>query len=137
MPEKTFKCKEKKSRIISRIKRPLIDIEAYSHLKKRWISIPEVLADTGADISILPKYIGEILIEDFTIGKRDEIRGIVPHAEIIIFIHTLRFKVDDKIFELPVAIADSDNIPPILGRIKGLDIFKCIFENGDRIVIHW
>lgn len=137
MPEKVFDYKEKKGLLFSTINRPLINVEAYSKLKERWFEIPEILADTGADVSILPRYIGEILLEDFTSGKREEIRGIVPHSKLIIFIHTLCFRINSKEFHLPTGIADCDDVPPIIGRINGLDIFKCIFDNGKKTIIKW
>ncbi len=59
MPEKSFKYKEKKSGIFGKVGRPLIDLEIYSQTKKRWLIISEVLADSGADVSLLPRYIGK------------------------------------------------------------------------------
>ncbi len=137
MPEKAFDYKERKGLLLSRVNRPLIDVESYSKLKDRWFEIPEILADTGADISILPRYIGEILLEDFTKGKKEEIRGIVPYSKLIIFLHTLRFRINSKEFNLVVGVADSDDVPPILGRIDGLDIFRCVFDNGKKTIIKW
>lgn len=133
MPKYTFKYKQKASGILGKINRPLIDIEAYSEVERDWIFIPEVLADTGADISILPRKIGEILIKDITSGKYLEIRGIAPSSYVVVFLHNLKIKIGNEKIYTRVAIADSDDVPPILGRVKGLDLFFTSFIKG-RII---
>lgn len=131
----SFTYKEQESGIFGKILRPLIDIEIYSELESDWIKIKDVLADTGADVSILPRDTGELMVQDFLLGKVQEIKGIVPYAQLIVYIHELRFRINSKEFILPVAIADSSEIPPILGRIKGLDIFNVNFNKGRTLNI--
>ncbi len=131
----SFTHKEQESGIFGKILRPLIDIEIYSELESDWIKIKDVLADTGADVSILPRDTGELMVQDFLLGKVQEIKGIVPYAQLIVYIHELRFRINSKEFILPVAIADSSEIPPILGRIKGLDIFNVNFNKGRTLNI--
>ena len=63
MHKKNFDYKECDSGIFGKVKRPLISIDVKSYTGE-WIHLRDVLADTGADISILPRDIGEILIED-------------------------------------------------------------------------
>ncbi len=126
-----------KSLIFGRVKRPLISLEAYSITRKIWIPIYNVLVDTGADISILPQNIGELLVDDITVGKRIEIRGVVPYSFLICYLHTLTFKINTREFTLPVALADSDDVPCILGRIKGLDLFDARFINGTELALSW
>ena len=129
----SFEYKEQESLIFGKLLRPLIMIEVYSSSKNKWFVIENVLADTGADISILPRDIGEVLISDVTSGTIQEIKGIVPFARLMVFIHNLKFRINGKEFELPVAIADSHAIPPILGRVRGLDIFNVSFQKGKKI----
>jgi hypothetical protein len=131
----SFNYKEKESGIFGKILRPLIDLEIYSELEKDWIKIEDVLADTGADISILPRDTGELLIKDITRGELQEIKGIVPFARLVVYIHNLKFRINSIEFDLPVAIADSNDTPPILGRIKGLDLFDANFKKGQKINI--
>ena len=45
--------------------------------------------------------------------------------------------MDKKEFELPVAISDSNDVPPILGRVKGLDLFDANFLKGEKIKLRW
>ena len=39
-------------------------------------------------------------------------------------------KIGEFEFKAPFAIADSDDVPPILGRSKGLDLFEAMFYKG-------
>jgi len=135
MPEKTFDYMEKESGIFGKVLRPLIEVEIEG--KTEWIKIDNALADTGADISILPRDIGDLLIEDVTKGKPYEIKGIVPYAKLIVYIYQLKFRINGKNFELPVAISDSNDVPPILGRAKGLDLFDANFSYGETTKLSW
>lgn len=133
MPRQIFPYpyKEKESGIFGKTKRPLIDLRIFSETRRNWLLVAEVLADTGADISILPRTIGEELVSDIKKGRYLEIRGITPGAYTEVFIHNLICKIGESFkFKAPFAIADSDDVPPILGRFKGLDLFEAIFYRG-------
>jgi hypothetical protein len=123
---------EKRSKILGRVKRPLVPIEIARG--KEWIPVDEVLADTGADITLLPRFIGELVVDDITKGKYVEIKGVVPSAALIAFIHDLRLRVAGKVFKTKVGIADSNDIPPILGRFKSLDLFGIGFQKGREMI---
>ncbi len=135
MPEKIFDYTEKESGLFGRVLRPLVAVEIKGETE--WIRIENMLADTGADISILPRDVGDLLMKDITKGKPHEVKGIVPYAKLIVYIHQLRFRINGKEFELPAAISDSNDVPPILGRVKGLDMFRCIFDSGKKMIIKW
>lgn len=126
-----YEYRDGESRIFKKVKRPLISFEVKT--KDGWLSLTDVLVDTGADISVLPKDIGERIIGDITKGKKFEIRGVVPDAKLVVFLHNLIFKIENKEFQLPIPIADSNDVPQILGRVKGLDLFNVEFLKGKKI----
>jgi hypothetical protein len=128
-----FPYKEEKSDIFKTVKRPRIKLKVFSQTEKEWVLIDEVLADTGADFSVLPRYIGEMLVKDITKGKYIEIKGVVPGVRLIAYIHNLKIRINEKEFEAPVALADSDDVPMIFGRIKGLDLFDANFLKGEKL----
>lgn len=129
----SFEYKEQDSGIFGKVGRPLVKFEVYSFTRSRWLELTDVLADSGADISILPRNIGESIVDDITKGKLVEIKGVVPYAKVTVYVHNLKFRINSKEFELPVAIADSDDVLPILGRVKGLDLFNANFNKGKVI----
>ena len=55
------------------------------------------------------------------------------YAKLIVYIHQLKFRLNGKECELPVAISDSNDVPPILGRVKGLDLFDANFITGEKL----
>jgi len=125
--------KEEESEIFKKVKRPRLSLEIFSTRKNKWIIIDEVLADTGADFCVLPRFIGNLLVSDITKGKYIEIKGVVPGVRLIAYMHNLRIRINGIEFEAPVALADSDDVPTIFGRVKGLDLFDAIFSKGKKL----
>lgn len=131
-----FSYIEKESKVLGKILRPLIEIEIFSQVRNDWEIIEEVLVDTGADLTVIPRFIGESIISDITSGEYTEIKGIVPTSLLIAFIHKLKIKTAGKEFETKVAIADSNDVPPILGRYWALDLFNIKFLKGKEMVFN-
>lgn len=131
---KKFPYRERTSELFGRVDRPLVTIKLFSKIKNLWIPIYDTLADTGADISIVPRYIGEMIVGDITTGRRVEIKGVVPDSKLIAYIHELEIEVVGKKTKLPVAISDSGETIPILGRVKGLNLFDIEFQKGKTVV---
>ena len=126
---------QQKSNIFGVISRPLVTIREYSKIKDTWIPIYDTLADTGADLTLLPRYLGEMIVNDITTGKYVEIKGIATSAVVIGFIHNVRLEVFRKEIDANLVIADTDDVKPILGRLDGLDLFSTTFDKGKYITI--
>ncbi len=131
--ELKFPYLEEESNIFGKIRRPRIKIKILSETSGDWEVLDEVLADTGADLTILPRFMGRLLVDDITAGKYFEVKGVVPGAMLIIYVHELKIKLGDKKFVAPVGIADSDNVPAILGRAYALDLFDANFIMGEKL----
>lgn len=128
----TFPYKERENKIIGKILRSLISLEIFSQTANDWEIIDEVVADTGADITMLPRFLAEPLVEDITAGEYVEIKGIAPNAVLVAFLHNLKMKINNKEFITKVAIADTNDVPPLLGRFQALDLFEACF-NGKEL----
>jgi len=135
--EKEFDYEQEESDVFGQVKRPRVEMQVFSKKKNRWIWVDEVLADTGADFCMLPRYLGNFFVEDITTGKYVEIKGVVPGARLIAYIHDLQIKLADREFDVPTAIADSDDVPSIFGRVNGLDLFDANFLKGEKIKLQW
>ena len=120
---------------MGKIKRPLIDIEIFSQLADNWFVIENILVDTGADVSVLPFSQGTMFIENIESGEKTDVSGIVPYAKLIVYLHRLKMRVNGKEFEAPVLIAESDDVPPILGRVKAIDQFIAEFDKGEELIL--
>jgi predicted aspartyl protease len=77
-----------------------------------------MLVDSGADITILSKRIGDIMGLDVEQGEAKVFRGIA--GEIIAYVHKIPLTMNGREVDTRVAFALSE-VPNLLGR---LDIFK-------------
>lgn len=132
-----FPYKEEESDVFERVKRPRVKFKVFSALANDWVIVDEVLADTGADFCVLPRCIGETIVRDITTGRYVEIKGVVPGASLIAYIHQLKIKIADMGLETYIAIADSDDVPSIFGRVKALDLFDANFLKGAKMKLRW
>ena len=141
-----FPYSNEESRTFGIVKRPRMVMRIFSKTRDIWIPIKKTLVDTGADITLVPRSIGELLVEDVTTGKYGEMSGIVPGSVLVVYIHKLKIRVGDREFEAPVAmwlsfaqtharaslgrVGDSNDVPSVFGRVKGLDLFDANFSYG-------
>lgn len=128
-----FQYIEKDSRAVGRILKPIIEIEIFSK-DELWYGMDEVLVDTGADITLIPKDVGEELVHNIESGEKASIKGVSP-IELTVYIHRLTIRVADREFETKVAIADSNEVPAVLGRFEALDLFNAEFVKGKEIIL--
>jgi hypothetical protein len=125
------------SNLFDTILRPRVSISLYSRVFSQWITIDDVLADTGADISILPKSLGILLVGQVRQGKRYRMTGLMASSVRYFYLHQIRTKLGKKKLDTVFAVALRDDIPPTLGRIKGLDRMNIEYKKGRQIVISW
>jgi len=102
-----------------------------------WVSVEEVLADTGADISVIPKSLGVLLVGDIRKGRKFRITGLVAGATKYIYLHNLKVRIGNRKFRAAFAVAATDDVPPTLGRIDVLDKMTVEYKKGRQLVISW
>lgn len=131
----TFPCVEQEHHLFGKINRPVIRLAVYSVRFGRWLEIGKVLADTGADISVVPLPMGQILIHDIENGVPMYVGGILSSSVAVnAFVHRITARIGDYTFEMPVAVSVSSVIPPILGRQEALDRFSVTFIYGKEVI---
>ncbi len=62
MKELKFSYSEKEHHIFGRITRPLVKLAIFSERFGKWLEVGQVLADTGADISVIPLPLGQVMV---------------------------------------------------------------------------
>ncbi|EDN65782.1 hypothetical protein BGP_2476 [Beggiatoa sp. PS] len=136
MTQFTFSYTEQEHPIFGQITRPLLKFALYSTRFGEWLSVKKVLADTGADISVVPLPLGQILVAEVELGQPIQLGGILSSNLIVNgFVHQIQAKIDDYHFDMPIAISTSSTIPPILGRKNALDRFKVSFIHGKELIL--
>jgi len=127
----TFPFTEKEHQIFGTIARPAVKLAFFSERFGRWLEVGRILADTGADISVIPLPLGQILVSDVENGIPMNVGGVL-HSDMSVnaFVHRIETRIGDHPFEMPVAISLLSAIPPIWGRQEALDRFTARFVEG-------
>ena len=108
---------------MGKVKRPLIDLEILENRTGLWYKVEDVLVDTGADVTMMPRRMRFLLDGPLEGGVRKEIKGVVPGARLTVYIHTLRLRFNGHEFESPILMSARDDVFPILGRTGAIDRF--------------
>lgn len=125
----TFPFEHKGAHIFGDIYSPIARVRFFSPYTKYSIWL-NMVVDTGADYSILPKYsatwLGISLAEHCTVETTHGVGG----AQTTYFLKD-KMRVILGTYEIyaPVAFFDNNSIPPLMGRLGLIEQFKVIFHN--------
>jgi len=89
-----------------------------------------VLVDSGADITIFSRRIGDIMGIDVEKGEEKIFRGIV--GELFAYVHKIPIFINDREVETRVAFALSE-VPNLLGRLDIFRNFEINFRKEDDL----
>jgi len=129
MREYAFPCRREFSTLVGEIYRPVATI--YLQAKnERWRGFT-LYADSGADITLLPKSACKGLGYKLKTGKSGYVGGIT-RGKIKVYVHQLNTKLGEETFKARIAFAQTENIPPLLGRTDIFDQFKVCYNNKQK-----
>ncbi len=136
MKKLSFPYIEKEHYLFGKITRPLVRLAFFSERFGKWLEVGQVLADTGADISVIPLPLGQILVSNVENGMPMLVGGILSSdMSVNAYVHRITARIGTDPFEMPVAISLSSVIPPIWGRREALDRFTVSFVHGRELVL--
>ena len=116
-----------------KIFRPMAEVSLYSQNYNKWLKIWMVV-DTGADFSILPKYLAKSL--DVSLSDdcfAEETYGIGGNTRVYLVKKLQTVKLDDTELRVPLAFSSDDDVPPIMGRLGFIDSFNIEFTVKRRV----
>lgn len=117
-----------------KIFRPVAKVSFKSKTADLWSDIWMVV-DTGADFTILPRYVSNdlgISLENDCIV--DTTAGVGGEQKIYLYKTKIEAKVGNFSRKVPLAFFDSDEVPPLLGRLGFLETFDTIFLKSHKVV---
>lgn len=126
----SFPYKKEPSSIFGYVYRPVVEMYLRTR-EEEWFKV-SLYADSGADITILPRSVCEILGLCLQDGQESVVTG-VGGEEIKIFIHKLTVRIGDEEFGIRAGFAEREDIPYLLGRTDILNRFNILFER-DKVV---
>ena len=91
-------------------------------------------ADSGADITIFPRSVCELLGLRLQDGQESTVTG-VGGEEIKIFIHRIMARIGDEELNIRAGFAEREDIPYLLGRTDILARFNILFEEHRAVFI--
>ncbi|MFZ5366128.1 MAG: retropepsin-like aspartic protease [Patescibacteria group bacterium] len=134
MPQITFEPFTYKGKtFLGKIFRPYLHLLLYSKARKAWQPV-EMLVDTGADYTLLPKRYAQILGIDLTSDCRTEITFGVGGTETVYQYKALSIKIGTWATKIPVGFLKRDDFPPVLGRLECLEAIELIMRDFKTIL---
>jgi len=127
----SFKYQRERSKLLGIILRPIAEVY-FEDAGGREIRTLMYI-DSGADISLIPKALGETLGLELEKEDIKEITG-VGNARIPVIIKKVKMRIGNVEFEARVAWALEEGVPPLLGRLNVFDRFDINFREGDKII---
>lgn len=118
---------------LGKIYRPYLHIFFYSKARKAWQPV-EVLVDTGADYTLLPRRYAEILGINISTDCHPETTIGVGGTESVYQYKNLPIKINSWQTKIPAGFLERDGIPPVLGRLDALEILKLMMVNFRTIL---
>ncbi|MBI2581345.1 hypothetical protein HYV85_06120 [Candidatus Woesearchaeota archaeon] len=126
-----FDFKKEQSRLLGPVLRPVARIT----LVNQEIEVPEHLyVDSGADLTLIPKSVGDLL--GFKVSQGDSIEEIkgVGERGIPVVIKKVEMRICKKAFEARVAWALIEEVPLLLGRADVFALFNVCFKKNTKTV---
>lgn len=93
-----------------------------------------MIVDTGADYTLLPRYMAEKLGIDLEKDCRIFSTYGIGGGEKVYFIEQLKVKLGDLEKIIPVGFLDRDEVPPLMGRHHFLETFDTEFLKSHQVV---
>lgn len=125
----TSKWRVRTHRYLGTVFVPIIDLEIQD---ARGPFTPfSLCVDSGAVVSLLPGSAAGYLGLDPSAGKPIELGGVGRHA-LRARLHDLTLRIGDVTAAAPFAIAVTEDVPGLLGRLGVFDRFEITFDPRER-----
>lgn len=86
--------------------------------------------DSGADTSLFTKADASLLKLDFYEGEYNPVVGI-GRVLMPAYIHNVKMRIGETVFNVEAAFVDSDEVPRLLGRKGVFERFKVTFDEAN------
>ena len=116
---------------LGQIWRPYVVVNALTRDGSEWIPI-EMIVDTGADYTLLPKRYADIIGIDVNVDCRPETTVGVGGVETVHLYESLRLKVGKWESRVPMGFLERHDVPALMGRLGCIEAMRVCF--GKRVV---
>ena len=124
-----FKYRKEFSRTLGVIYRPVAEV-IFINGDKEVRDFPYV--DSGADITLIPRSVGELL--GFEVGNEEiQEMGGVGGSKVPTVLKTINVRIGEFEFMIKIAWALVEDVPPLLGRVDVFDKFEVRFRQKQKV----
>jgi hypothetical protein len=125
-----FAFRKEESGILGSIMRPVARVVLINGTKK----VPEILyVDSGADITMIPKSVGEILGLKIKDDKIDSVKGIGERT-VAMVVKKIKIQLGQKLILTRIAWALTEDVPLLLGRTDIFELFDITFSKNIKTI---
>lgn len=131
----TFDFEKGDPNYFGQVYRPIAKVLLQSPKRKDIWSETWMVVDTGADFTILPRFMSHDLLVSL---EKDCIKDITLGVGGPSSIYLCKFRIVAKIGDMersvPLAFFDSNEVPPLLGRLGFLETFDTEFNKNHTVI---
>jgi hypothetical protein len=122
-----FNFREDNSAILGKIYRPMAQVFIWSAKDKLWTEV-WMLVDSGADYTLLPRFMADKLRVDLEKDCKLFSTYGVGGGERVYFLPKIKVRLGKWKREIPVGFLERNEIPPLLGRHQFMETFETNFS---------
>ena len=122
-----FLFRKESSIILGTIHRPIAKVLFLSKKGNYWSEI-WMIVDTGADYTLLPRYVAHDLQIDLEKECKVLLTQGIGGAEKVYFLPKITVKLGEWERTIPVGFLERDGIPPLMGRHLFFETFEATFS---------
>lgn len=124
-----FPFKREKSPILGTIYRPMAQVFFWSKKGKYWSEV-WMIVDTGADYTLLPRFLAEDLKVDLEKECKVFLTQGIGGNERVYFLPQIKAKLGKWERVIPVGFLGRNEVPPLMGRHLFLETFETRFSSS-------
>jgi predicted aspartyl protease len=127
-----FNFRVEKSALLGTIHRPVAQIYFWSEKGSYWTEVWAIV-DTGADYTMLPRFLSEDLQIDLERDCKVYTTFGVGGIQRSYFLPHITAKLGSWTRKIPIGFLDSDEVPPLMGRHLFLETFETHFSRNRAV----
>jgi hypothetical protein len=128
-----FNFRTEKSALLGTIHRPVAQIYFWSEKRSYWTEVWAIV-DSGADYTLLPRFLSEDLQIDLEKDCQIYTTFGVGGIQRSYFLPQITAKLGPWTRKIPIGFLDSDEVPPLMGRHLFLETFETHFSKSHAVV---
>lgn len=124
-----FPFRVEKSYILGKIYRPFAQVFLWGNKEKAWTEV-WMIVDTGADYTLLPRFMADKLGVDLEKDCRIFTTFGIGGGERVYFLPKIKTKLGEWERTIPVGFLERNEVPPLMGRHLFLETFATLFSTN-------